>query len=179
MKGILFTEFLAFAEGELGPELADRLSEGRADYRPAATYDPRELDALIQRAAALVARPTAELLRRFGESLFGRFAALYPIFFHEADSAVGFVARLDTFVHGELLKLYDDVEFPRLQCQRPAPDRIEMTYRSPRRLADLAEGLMRGCIAYYGDAIELERTDLPGSGDEQVVRFTLVSSPTA
>ena len=176
MKGILFTEFLAFAEGELGPDIADQLTaEGRGDYRPGATYEAGELEALIQRAATLSTRPTSELLRRFGASLFGRFAALYPVFFHDADSAVGFVARLDTFVHGELLKLYDDVQFPQMHCERPAPGRVEITYRSPRRLADLAEGLMRGCIAHFGDAIELERTDLASAGGDQVVRFALVS----
>jgi heme-NO-binding protein len=175
MKGILFTEFLAFAEGELGPEAADRLVGGLPDYRPGSTYDVRELEALIRRAADLGGRPTGELLRHFGESLFGRFASLYPIFFHEAESAVGFIASLDAFVHGELLKLYDDVEFPSLKCHRLAANRLEVTYRSPRRLADLAEGLIRGCIAHYGDRIALERTDLPSTGAEQVVRFTLVA----
>ena len=173
MKGILFTEFLAFADSELGSQLADRLNEGRGEYRPAATYDPRELEALMAQAATLAALSTGELLRRFGERLFARFVALYPIFFSDADSSVAFVASLDTFVHGELLKLYGDLEFPQLQCRRPAADRVEITYRSPRRLADLAEGLLRGCISYFGDPIELARTDLPNADGEQVVRFSL------
>jgi hypothetical protein len=49
-----------------------------------------------------------------------------------------------------------------------------VTYRSPRRLADLAEGLIHGCIAHFGDAVALERTDLPDAGADQVVRFTLL-----
>jgi hypothetical protein len=48
-----------------------------------------------------------------------------------------------------------------------------MVYRSPRRLGDLAEGLLRGCIEHFGEEVEIRRQDLAG-GPEQTVRFTLV-----
>ena len=45
-----------------------------------------------------------------------------------------------------------------------------MLVRSPRGLADLAEGLIRGCAAHYREPIELEREDL-SAGRGQNVRF--------
>jgi hypothetical protein len=47
-----------------------------------------------------------------------------------------------------------------------------MVYRSERRLADLAEGLIRGCVEHFGDAVAVCREDLPGKG-QQVVRFII------
>ena len=179
MKGILFTEFLRFVDHELGPEIAERLmAEGHGDYLTLETYDPNRMQALIGRTAALVDTPPGELLCRFGMQLFGRFASLYPVFFSDVDSALGFIAGIETLVHRELHKLYGDVEFPVLICCQPAPGRLEMTYRSRRHLADLAEGLVRGCIAHFGDPIEVRREDLPAADGEQVVRFDLVTFPT-
>jgi hypothetical protein len=46
-------------------------------------------------------------------------------------------------------------------------------YRSKRPFADLAEGLIRGCIRYFNEEIDLTREDLPSDGGAHT-RFTLV-----
>ena len=51
-----------------------------------------------------------------------------------------------------------------------------MIYRSRRRLADLAQGLIEGCIAHFGEEVAVRREDLEG-GDGEVVRFELVATP--
>lgn len=179
MKGILFTEFLRFVDHAFGAEIVERLAaEGHDDYITLQTYDPDRMQALVGRTATLAGTPPATLLCRFGTQLFGRFGFLYPAFFSEVDSSIDFIAGIETLVHSELHKLYGDVEFPLLECSRPTPGRLEMTYRSRRHLADLAEGLVRGCIAHFGDPIEVRREDLPAEAGEQVVRFTLVTFPT-
>jgi len=45
-------------------------------------------------------------------------------------------------------------------------------YHSKRPLADLAEGLIRGCIAHFGEAIEVERHD-PRNARGYEARFVL------
>lgn len=112
------------------------------------------------------------MLRRFGTSLFHYFARMYPVFFAGAESTLGFLHRIDTYIHGELSGLYPGAEFPRFDVSRPSPDRLEMVYRSRRRLADLADGLIRGCAEHFNEAIEIQREDLP-AGDEQTVRFVV------
>jgi hypothetical protein len=47
-----------------------------------------------------------------------------------------------------------------------------MVYRSRRPLADLAEGMIRGCIAWFGDDVVVERRDLDAA-DGHAARFTL------
>jgi hypothetical protein len=69
-------------------------------------------------------------------------------------------------------KLYPDVEFPRFEVHSRAPGRLEMVYRSRRPLADLADGLIRGCVAWFGDPIDVDRQDLDAA-DGRAARFTL------
>lgn len=171
MNGVLFSRFLRFAEDELGAR-ADDLAAG-AVYRSTGEYDARELHALARRLGDATGQPAAAVLRRFGTALFGYFARMYPVFFAGADSTLDFLGRIHTYVHGELLKLYPGAQFPHFDVVRPSDDRLELVYRSPRRLADLAEGLIRGCADHFAERIDCVREDVASSPDE-AVRFVLV-----
>jgi hypothetical protein len=180
VKGLLLAEFLEFADREFGAGVAAQLTarsgRGAGDgYRPAGHYDAGELIDLAGRPGGLVGLDRAEVLRRFGRSLFRHFAALYPVFMAGAESALAFLADIDTYVHGEMKKLYPDAQFPAFECRRLDARRLVMTYRSRRRLADLAQGLIEGCIAHFGEAIAVRREDLdPGNGE--AVRFELTAA---
>ncbi|MFQ5771090.1 MAG: heme NO-binding domain-containing protein, partial [bacterium] len=50
--------------------------------------------------------------------------------------------------------------------------RLSMIYSSERGLADLAEGLILGCIDHFGERIELRKEDL-SDGKGKTVRFIL------
>lgn len=177
MRGLLFSEFLAFAEAEYGCDVAERLSPpgtGRTEpWNPVAAYPHQDLLGMTSRLAALTDSDGADLLRRYGARLFHRLAALYPGFLVGAQAAFPFIAGFQAAIHDELRKLHPDSEVPQIECTSRGPNRLEMVYRSPRRLGDLAEGLLRGCIEHFGEEVEIRRQDLAG-GPEQTVRFTLV-----
>jgi hypothetical protein len=180
VKGFLFTELLEFADREFGGEAITRLraADGLlpADrYHPAGTYDHAELLDLAERLAGPLGMTRADLLRRFGRTLFAHFARLYPAFVADAESVWTFLASIETYVHGELKELHPDAQFPVFECTRLGAGRLRMVYRSRRRLADLAHGLIEGCAAHFGEAITVHREDLAG-GEEQVVRFELVAA---
>src|SRR5262245_20379479 len=157
MKGILFTDFIEFVEREL-PAAARVLVAGA--YSPLANYPEDELRELIGRVSDVAGVPRDEVLKRFGAHLFRSLATLYPVFLDGVGSALELLAGIETYVHGEVQKLYPDAEFPRFEVRGDGPQRLELTYRSQRPLADLAEGMIRGCIAWFGDRVDLERVDL-------------------
>jgi Haem-NO-binding len=132
-------------------------------YEAACRYDLAELVHLVDQLATARGEPRAAVLSSFGRHLFRYFAALYPTFLDEAGSALGLLAGIDAYVHGELRKLYPDADFPRFECAPAAPDGLAMSYRSTRPLADLAEGLILGCIEHFGDQVRVAREDLPGA----------------
>lgn len=172
MKGVILNEFADFAQSAFATEGAVEDDVGAATWNANARYAADELGALIGRVSTSSGVAETDVLRRFGEYLFGRFAALYPTFFLEDASCLDFLAGIDTAIHGEVQKLYPDAEFPRFECRRSGDDRLELTYRSERGLADLAEGMLRGCIRYFREPITLDRANLPG-GAGQCASFSL------
>jgi hypothetical protein len=169
MKGILFTDFVEFMELEL-PAAAGRVEIGA--YSPLGSYPEDELLALVARAGEAAGLPVPDVLRRFGAHLFRTLATLYPVFLDGVGSAFELLGGIDTYVHGEVKKLYPDAEFPGFEVHRRAPGRLELVYRSRRPLADLAEGMIRGCIAWFGDRVDLDRRDIDPA-DGRAARFTL------
>ena len=171
MKGVVLSEFVQFAEARYGVPPA-----GGA-YNALETYDFAEMLGLVDAAAGRVEGGRPEVLRTFGVHLFGRFAALYPIFFFDAESALDLLGGINTYVHDEVQKLYPDAQFPHFDVERSSADRMVLVYRSARPLADLAEGLIRGCIAHFGRPVVVEREDLAPDGRH--TRFVLTAAARA
>lgn len=176
MRGLLLSEFLAFAEAEYGADMLDRLAGADPDrpagWNPVGAYPHRELLGLARRLADLTGSEPPALIRAYGARLFHRLAVLYPGFMVGARSAFPFIAGFQAAIHDELRKVHPDSEVPRIECASRGPDRLELVYRSPRRLGDLAEGLLQGCVDYFGERIAIRREELD-DGPGQTVRFTL------
>ncbi|MDQ3565569.1 MAG: heme NO-binding domain-containing protein [Pseudomonadota bacterium] len=180
MKGIVFTEFLEMVENRFSPEIADRIIEAselpsRGAYTAVGTYDHTEMVRLVTELSAVTGATVPNLLHTFGKHLFGRFVAIYPQFFEGVESAFPFLENIDGYIHVEVLKLYPDAELPGFECDASEPGRLTLIYRSTRRLADLAEGLIQGCIEHFRETIHIQREDLSG-GQGSCVRFLLTKA---
>ncbi len=177
MKGVVFTELLEMVEDTFGSEMADRiiltsdLPTGGA-YTAVGTYDHQEAMRLVSSLSRETGIAVPELLRTFGQHLFHRFVKLYPHFFARSRSALEFLGQIDQYIHLEVQKLYPDAELPVFEYEAGGQDRLIMVYRSKRALADLAEGLMRGCATHFGETIDIRSDDL-SQGQGTVVRFTV------
>lgn len=179
MKGIVFTEFLEMVESRMGMDMQDRIivaanlpNDGA--YTAVGTYDHAELVRLVVALSDASGTPVPALIQFFGGHLFQRFALLYPAFFAGVESAFIFLGRIENYIHVEVRKLYPEAELPSFECDHPTPDSMQLLYSSPRGFGDLAEGLIKGCIAHFGGGIAMTRTDLPALDGKQRVSFDLV-----
>ncbi len=177
MKGMVFTEFLEMVEEKFSPELVDQIIEecdlkSSGAYTAVGTYHHSEMVQLVSRLGEHTETGVSDLLRSFGVYLFGRFVAGYPQFFGEVKEVFDFLGKVDGYIHVEVRKLYPDAELPSIECETLSPDCMHVTYRSSRPLANLAEGLIQGCIAYYDDSVKLEMTDL-SNGEGLAAHFVL------
>ncbi len=68
---------------------------------------------------------------------------------------------VESYVHLEVKKLYNDAELPSFTCVSPYPGKLEMTYRSSRHLPDLAEGLILGTADHFNERVEMKRESIP------------------
>lgn len=169
MKGIVFTELLDLVGKMKSEDFVDELIEScelpsGGAYTSVGTYPHQEAVTLVMRLSEMTGTPPGDLLRVFGQHLFGRFAVLYPVFFQYVDNALDFLDQIESVIHVEVRKLYPDAELPSFETSRPADGSLDMVYRSERHMGDLAEGLIAGCIAHYGIPHTVERSDVSDGG---------------
>jgi len=166
MKGIVFTEFLEMLEAQHSPALVEEVLDhvdlpSGGVYTSVGTYAPAEMVALVVETSRQTGLPVPELLRAFGRHLFARFVALFPMFFEGRTSSLDFLPTVHSFVHLEVQKLYADAELPSFDVKATAPGHLTLVYRSSRNLPDLAQGLIEGAIAHFGDHLSLVREAHP------------------
>jgi hypothetical protein len=177
MKGVVFTEFLEMAEARFSLRVVDRVLSAanpasRGHYTSVGTYPSGELVSILAELSNETGIAANQLLKDFGEHLFGRFAVGHPAFFAEVTDAFGLLKSVEGYIHVEVRKLYPEAELPTLECSDDGLDRLVLIYRSPRRLADLAEGLIQACGKHFGEPLTVAREDL-SEGTGELVRFTL------
>ncbi len=170
---MVFTEFLEMVEEKFSPDVADRIIDASnlstdGAYTSVGTYNHDELVEMVVNLSKESNIEVPMLIRVFGEHLFGRFSVLYPDFFQKKLSCFSFLELIDNHVHVEVRKLYPDVELPSFKTNRPSENSLKMTYQSERPFAPLAEGLIRGCIAYHQEDISLQMTDLSNDENKHV-----------
>ena len=177
MKGIVFTELTEMLDQKFSMEFTEEilaeteLSSG-GSYTAVGTYDHHEMIALVTTLSRKTGLAGAELQKMFGGHLFNSFLAAHPAYFQRCRSARELLASVNDVIHVEVRKLHVDAELPEFAHRYLADGTFELEYRSKRPFADLAEGLIAGCIAHYGDPVELQRTDL-SSGEETRCVFRL------
>lgn len=178
MKGIVFTEFLDLVEAKFGYEVVDHIIQesklpNRGAYTGVGTYPHGEMVSLVTHLSQRANIPVSELLRLYGQHLFGVFAKSYSHFFQGVDSAFDLLEHLENDIHIEVRKLYPDAELPRFETRRPTNDSLEMIYHSERRMADFALGLMEAALDHFGQPATIERENL--NPDGSTVRFLITS----
>jgi hypothetical protein len=177
MKGVVFTEFMDMVEQRFSADMLDDIiddaqpASGGA-YTAVGTYPHGEMVALVSALAARSGAPVPDLLRAFGEYLFGRFFQGYPSFFKGQHDAFSFLAGIDDVIHAEVRKLYPDAELPRFEVEHHDERCLRIVYSSGRHFEDLAEGLIVGCIAHFGQPATLRRETV-GEGEQRRERFLL------
>ncbi|EBA06585.1 heme NO-binding domain-containing protein [Sagittula stellata] len=162
MKGIVFTELLAMAEGVVGEAGVDEVLDGLAlasggAYSRVGNYPCSELLAIVSALAARTGVPAEDLQRRFGAWMHARFTQLYPGFFAAKDGPLHMLESIETEVHVEVRKLYPDAELPRFETSWQG-EALRMCYVSPRPLVSFCEGLIHACGAHYGTPLRVDVT---------------------
>jgi len=177
MKGVVFTEFMDMVEQRFSSDMLDdiigdaQLPSGGA-YTSVGTYPHGEMVALVSALSARSGAAVPDLLRAFGEYLFGRFVKGYPAFFSGQNDAFTFLAGIEDVIHAEVRKLYPDAELPRFEVEHHDDRRLVIVYSSGRHFEDLAEGLIAGCVAHFGRPTTVRRETV-GEGEQRRERFLL------
>lgn len=176
MKGIVFTEFLDMVESKFGYETVDYIIENsnlasKGIYTSIGTYDHSEIVQLITQLHHRTGIAVPDLLNAYGKYLHGTFTKNYQQFFEEEKNTLDFLETIDSHIHIEVNKIYPDAQLPSFETQRLNGNTLEMIYKSDRRMADFALGLIEATMEYYGEQGKIETEAIQNDGS--VVRFVI------
>jgi hypothetical protein len=156
MRGIIFTEFLEFAEEQFGFALVQsvldktELKSGGA-YTAVGNYPYSELETVLIALIKEVQTVSADdALFGFGKWLASSFQNKYADFFSGHTDAISFLSTIDEHIHTEVRKLYPDAVPPSVRLERVNDDQYLLHYNSHRPLASVASGLAVGSIEAFG-----------------------------
>lgn len=174
MKGVVFTVFLEMVEEKFGIDTVDTIIDGadlpsNGAYTAVGTYPHTEMVSLLVELEKSVSIPIPDLLRVYGEHLFGKLATGYPALLEGCAGSRDLLLKLDGVIHVEVQKLYPDAELPRFQATDLPDGRLQMHYMSDRHMEDLAEGLLTGCFKHFGEEVQVEREIL----EDKTALFTI------
>lgn len=175
MRGIMFTEFTAFAEEKFGLVACQKVLDQAAlstdgSYTNVGNYPYSDLEAIVVTLVDMVDDLDAEqLLFDFGYWLAGRFRTSYASFFEEHDNALSFLASIDDHIHVEVRKLYPDSVPPRVFLTKESDDRYVLRYESHRPLAAVALGLTQGSLDAFGGVWRIVEKQVASAGNEMTL----------
>lgn len=164
MKGLLLDGFVTFVRTSYGVILIEeilastKLASGGI-YTSIGTYDSRELHQLVGAVATRTNSTPGAVLRGFGQWLFPALMARFPQGEKVPSGTIELLRVLDAVIHVEVRKLYPDSELPRFEPVDLPGGGLEVRYTSTRGLADLAEGLITGSVAWYKTPLTVTRRD--------------------
>lgn len=164
MKGVVFTELIDMVENKFGADMMDdildecNLETGGA-YTAVGTYDHKELLEIVGGLSKKTDRSIKDLITLYGHHLFFRFHEMMPQFFEKPKSAFDFLESVHNYIHVEVKKLYPDAVLPEFKTKRREDETFIMIYTSHCPFADFAEGLIKGCIDFYGEDISISFTN--------------------
>ncbi|HEX2015197.1 MAG TPA: heme NO-binding domain-containing protein, partial [Solirubrobacteraceae bacterium] len=147
MKGIMFNLLETVVVRDYGEDAWEDILDGAGVdgvYTSLGSYDDGELLALVGAASAKLDQPVDDVVRWYGRHALPLLADNYPQLFSPHEEARSFVLTLNEIIHPEVRKLYPGAITPEFGFDASDPDSLVMTYRSPRQLCALAEGLLQG-----------------------------------
>jgi hypothetical protein len=165
MKGIIFTSFIEFTERELGETLVDQMltecptgTDGA--FTNVGTYPVEELLTMVEFVLPRHHLEPDALQRAFGAFTFDRLVQRYPEVVDSYENAFECIFEVDQTIHRNVRKLYPDAELPNMNA-RFSEDRrkLSLEYRSARPFMHVAQGLIEGCLAHFGEDATIHMTD--------------------
>ena len=176
MKGEVFLELFKMVDEVFSPEMTEHLiedSELSTDgiYTAVGTYPHTDVLNLVVSLSKRTNTPVGELVYAFGKYLFNAFTVRYPHFFENQTDAFEFLKGVDEYIHVEVKKLYPEAKTPAIKVQQSDSKSLKLEYSSQCPFAELANGLLHGCIEYFQQDINIERPFTAENG--QAAEFQL------
>jgi predicted hydrocarbon binding protein len=181
MLGVIFFVLQNHMEKRLGASSWGRVV-ARANltakaYSPVMEYPDSEAMALMVAASQLAGLPLADFLEEFGEALAPDLLAMYPGLVQPEWKTLDLVVNAEEVIHS-VVRRRNPLSKPLvLRCVRYSTDEVQLVYASPRKLCQIAKGIIRGIARHYREEVSIADESCMNDGDPFcAIQIKLVAS---
>jgi hypothetical protein len=156
-------------ETELSPELADEIiveTGISGSYTSVGHYPFDDVVKIVSALSAKTDIPLPTLLESFGQYLFSKLIVGHQELLPANTTMIDLLAHLDSKIHVEVLKLYPNATLPTFSVLDKGHRHIDLLYRSPRQLEQLAVGLIKGCASFFDTECSIDLKHLHNEHNE-------------
>lgn len=162
MKGVLFNVTEDVVSTTLGHDAWDAALDQAClagVYTSLGDYSDSDLEGIVAAISSASGLMPTEVLRHVGRHGYQPLVRRQPELVAGIEDLGELLHRLDGVIHPEVLKLYPQARPPSFQVTDRGPGQWSIVYGSQRRLCPLAEGLLEGAAASFGDEIAIEQPE--------------------
>ena len=178
LKGTIFVELVKMAESAFGEETVDmvldkaNLDNGGA-FTTVGNYPCSELVKIVVAFSEHSGLSPEILQKKFGHWMMDHFVEAYPQFFKNKTDAFEMLESIEAEIHVEVRKLYPEAELPTFATERTTPNRLTMTYESPRPLSAFCHGMIEACLEHFDEEGDIFRVAHPTKENATTFEITL------
>lgn len=157
MHGTMFVHLRKFVDDRYGEAawrgimMASGL--GQRVYLPISTYPDTDMTAIISAASDATGQPVQALLESFGEHVGPHLLEMYRHLLKPEWRTLDVLQHTEETAHRAVRLEQRGATPPYLQAKRVDEQRIELRYKSPRRLCGVAKGIIKGLSRHFGERI--------------------------
>jgi predicted hydrocarbon binding protein len=169
MKGVVFDILRDMVETQYGLEGWQAVLDGAGSdgiYVSTKTYADTELMGLVATASEITTIPVNTLVFSFGEYMVPHFYKRFPYLFSDVPNFIKFLMSVDQIIHVEVRKLFPDAGLPTFDYCDENEDSLTMIYKSPRKLCQLAEGLISGSAKHFNQNYKMTHNPCMHTGSD-------------
>ena len=134
-------------------------------YSPVMEYPDSEAMALIAAASHVAGKPLGEFLEEFGEALAPELLAMHPGLVQPEWKTLDLVMNAEEIIHAAVRRRNPAANPPILRCARYSDDEVHLVYASPRKLCQLAKGIVRGIARHCHEEVSINDQACMNDGD--------------
>jgi hypothetical protein len=120
--------------------------------------------ALVGAASATTNLPADAILEDFGHFIAPSLLGMYRTLVKPEWKTLDLLEHTEHTIHSVVRARNPGARPAKLHAVRTAPDKVDLTYRSDRRLCSVAKGIVKGVAEHYGEKVEITETECMNKG---------------
>lgn len=132
-----------------------------------AIYPDDDVGKIVGAASGALSVPVADLLEDFGAFIAPTLLRVYEPLIPKHWKTLDVVENTEETIH-TVVRRQDGIALPPyLKARRATPTQVVVEYSSPRKLCDVARGIVRGIAEHYREQVGIEQPECMNRGDSR------------